>query len=213
MFGLESTYLDSNATTNALITAHTPKLLERSRAINRRLVRASSLKDVVCAAVGLDGTLLLSSRRGVVGSVGFDNVVLDERVAGPAVERNVRVYVLGVPGAAVLYDALGAGVPVGIVVRIGEDGGKETVKLLWVSQSVYVPSLSSNKVTDVAPRDIVLTARTVVVRDLTLVVGPEGVEEPIVCSLSSGSGASGQVGRLLAGFSLEDKVEGGSEDR
>ena len=90
---LEFTYLDSNATTNALIPPHTPKLLESSRAIDGRLVGTRSLQDVVCAAVRLDGTLLLSSRRGVVGAIGLNDVVLDERVAGPAVERNVRVYV------------------------------------------------------------------------------------------------------------------------
>lgn len=36
-----------------------------------------------------------------------------------------------------------------------------------------LPSLASNEVTDVGPLDIVLSGSTVVVGDLTLVVGPE----------------------------------------
>jgi hypothetical protein len=81
--------LDRNRASDALASPHTPELLERRRPINRRLVGAGRLEDVVSAAVGLDGALLLSSRGGVVGTVGLDDVVFDERVACPAVEGDV----------------------------------------------------------------------------------------------------------------------------
>lgn len=95
------TYLDGNGATDTLGTADGPELLKGSSTVDGWLVVTGSLENVVCAAVRVDGALLLSSRRGVVGAVGLDNVVLDERVAGPAIQRNVRVYVLRVPGTAV----------------------------------------------------------------------------------------------------------------
>lgn len=104
--------LDSDGTTNALASPNRPVLLEGSSAVNGRLVGAGGLEDVVCATVRGDGTLLLSSRRGVVRAVGLDDVVLDERVASPSVKRDVGVYIGGVPGARVLdYLVRRTGVP------------------------------------------------------------------------------------------------------
>lgn len=102
----QETHLDSNATTHALVLSHGPKLLKGSRAIDGRLVRPRRLQDVVGAAVGLDRALFLRRRRRVVRAKRLDNVVLDQRVARPAVQRNVRVDALSVPRAAVLDDAL-----------------------------------------------------------------------------------------------------------
>ena len=78
--------LDSNSTANTLASPDRPELLEGSSTIDGGLVGASSLENVVCAAVRSDGTLLLSSRRGVVGAVGLDDVVLNQRVARPSVQ-------------------------------------------------------------------------------------------------------------------------------
>lgn len=58
--------LDSDSTTDTLASPNRPELLEGSSAVDRRLVGAGSLEDVVCTAVRGDGALLLSSRRGVV---------------------------------------------------------------------------------------------------------------------------------------------------
>ena len=103
--------LDRNRTTNALALSHRPELLECSSSIDRRLVGSGSLQNVVCASVRGDGALLLSSRSGVVAAVGLDDVVLDQRVACPAVERDVGVDACSVPGTGVGDDALTAGVP------------------------------------------------------------------------------------------------------
>lgn len=104
------TYLDGNGAANTLGTANRPELLEGGSTVNGWLVVTGRLENVVCAAVRVDGTLLLSSRRGVVGAVSLDNVVLDERVAGPAIQRNVRVNVLRIPGTAVCHGLGSAGV-------------------------------------------------------------------------------------------------------
>jgi len=100
-----------NRAANTLHLSDTPELLERLRAVDGRLVDPRCLVDVVCAAVRRDGTFLRGSRGWVVGAVGFDDVVLDERIACPAVERDVGVYVRGVPGTGVGYCATRAGVP------------------------------------------------------------------------------------------------------
>ena len=94
-------YLDSDGAANSLAGADGPELLEGLGTVDGRLVVAGSLEDVVGAAVRLDLTLLLSSRSRVVGAVSLNNVVLDKGVAGPSVERDVRVDILGVPGTAV----------------------------------------------------------------------------------------------------------------
>lgn len=103
--------LDRNSSSNALARPDRPELLERRRAVDAGLVDTRGLQDVVCAAVRGDLALLLGCGGGVVGAVGFDDVVLDQWVARPAVERDVRVYVGGVPGSGVCDDALTAGVP------------------------------------------------------------------------------------------------------
>jgi hypothetical protein len=104
--------LNGNGTPNTLASPHTPELLERRRSVDGRLVGAGGLEDVVGAAVRGDRALLLSSRGGVVGAVGLDDVVFDERVACPAVERDIGVYTACIPGAVVVYYAFRAGVPV-----------------------------------------------------------------------------------------------------
>ena len=65
-----------------------------------------------------------------------------------------------------------------------------------------LPSLASNKVTNVGPLNIVFSSGAVVVSNLTLTVGPERVEEAIVHASASGGGACSQVGRLFLSLSL-----------
>src|SRR5690606_24320200 len=76
--------------TGALLLAHAPVLRERRAvALDRRGVVAHRPVDVVGAAVGGDGALVVA--RGPVGAPVVDHVVLDQRAAGPSVQREVGV--------------------------------------------------------------------------------------------------------------------------
>jgi len=119
---------DIDGATNTLLLADTPELREGRCAENGRLVVAHRLQDVVGAAVNADATLLLSSAGWVVRAIGLDDVIFDEGVGGPAVERDVRILVGSVPGSAVGNGAGCSG----------------------------LPSLTSNKVAYIAPGDGVL---------------------------------------------------------
>jgi hypothetical protein len=85
----------------ALTLPNTPILLKGANTINRRLVSASRHSNVVGSAVGSDSALALRVGGGVVCAVGFDDVVFNERVAGPAVNGEVAV-ALGLEGTAVV---------------------------------------------------------------------------------------------------------------
>jgi len=78
-----------DAATDALDAADGPVLVERRSAENRGLIVAAGLVDVIGAAIVFDGAETLGARRGVVRAVGLDDVVLDERVGGPAVQGEV----------------------------------------------------------------------------------------------------------------------------
>jgi hypothetical protein len=92
--------LHVDRTAGALVLANRPVLLKGRGTINGWLVGAGALGNLVGAAVGSDSTLVLRLRRRVVRAEVLDNVVLDERVAGPAVDGEVGVAV-GVVGARV----------------------------------------------------------------------------------------------------------------
>lgn len=97
-------HVDRASDTLALTNA--PVLLKGAGAIDGGLVGTGRDIDVVSRAIGLVGALVLSSLAGVVGAVGFDHVVFDERVAGPAVNGEVAI-TRGVEGAAVVDGAGG----------------------------------------------------------------------------------------------------------
>lgn len=87
---------DIDATLGAVLLADGPVLLEGLGAVDRGGVGASGLEDLVGAAVNIDGSLALSAAGGVVGAECLDDVVLDERALGPAVDGEVAVTVGGV---------------------------------------------------------------------------------------------------------------------
>ena len=91
--GLEvSTGVDGSA--GSLVTADGPVLLEGlAVTLDGRSTVASADSNVVDGSVDVDLTLLLSTGRGIVGAEVLDDVVLDERVAGPAVDSEVAVTV------------------------------------------------------------------------------------------------------------------------
>lgn len=80
----------------ALVASHGPKLLEGLRAVDGGLLRAGRDVEIVDAAVRGDGAAVRGAAAGVVAAEVFDDVVFDERVAGPAVDGQVGVAVGGV---------------------------------------------------------------------------------------------------------------------
>jgi len=87
----------------ALGPAHRPELLEVGRAQDRGRVGARVEVDVVDRSVARDGALGLRAGRGVVRAKGLDDVELDERVSGPAVDAQVAVAV-GIVAAGIVDD-------------------------------------------------------------------------------------------------------------
>lgn len=103
--------LDGDGSTNALLLADRPVLLKGRGAINGWLIVAGGLEDIIGAAIGGDAALLLCGRAGVVAAVCLDDVVLDERVAGPSVQGDVAVDVGSVPCAVVGHGFAASWVP------------------------------------------------------------------------------------------------------
>jgi hypothetical protein len=92
--------LHVNASAGALVLANRPVLLKGRGAVNRGLVGAGALGNLVRGAVDGDGALVLRLRGRVVRAEVLDDVVLDEGVAGPTVDGKVGVTV-GVVGSGV----------------------------------------------------------------------------------------------------------------
>jgi hypothetical protein len=84
---------DVDATGGSVILADGPVLLEGLSTVDGGGVGTGLGEDVVGAAVNLDGALLLSTGGGVVVTELLDDVVLDQRVAGPSVDGEVAVAV------------------------------------------------------------------------------------------------------------------------
>lgn len=91
----------SDASTGTLVATNRPVLLECLGTIDGWGVGAGGLVEVVDAAVDGDFSLLLSTVGWVVCAEVLDDVVLDERVAGPAVDCEVAV-TLWLVGTSVL---------------------------------------------------------------------------------------------------------------
>jgi hypothetical protein len=146
-----STSVDGSA--GSLVAADRPVLLEGlAVTLDGRSTVASADSNVIDGSIDVDLTLLLSTGRGVVGAEVLDDVVLNERVAGPAVNSEVAV-------------------TVGVVVTGVLDGASST----------RVPSLATDVVTTVAvPVHGELAAVAVGVGDGAGSVGPEGEVETIV---------------------------------
>jgi hypothetical protein len=80
-----------DAAAGAVLGAHRPVLLEGRGALDRGLVLAGRLEQRVGAAVDLGGADGAGGRGRVVAAEGLDDVELDERGLGPAVEGQVPV--------------------------------------------------------------------------------------------------------------------------
>lgn len=73
----------------ALVAAHRPELLKGLGAVDGGLVVAGADQDVVGAAVRGEGPAVGGARRRVVAAKALHHVVLDQRVARPAVDGQV----------------------------------------------------------------------------------------------------------------------------
>lgn len=88
--------LEGDGSAGALVGADGPVLLEGGGAVDGGLVGAGRDTELVGGAVGGDGAAVGGLRGGVVVAEVLDDVVLDEGVAGPAVDGEVGVAVVGV---------------------------------------------------------------------------------------------------------------------
>lgn len=136
----------------AVVATDRPVLGESGCTLDRRLIDTLGGQDVVGAAVRDNSTLLGGTRGRVVSAEALDDVVLDERVLGPAVDAQV-------------------GVAIRVVGACERDG----------ASSAWIPALASDEVALVAgPGDCVLATSFVGVRDIALPIGPEAVVVAIV---------------------------------
>jgi hypothetical protein len=85
--------LRRNSAPNPLLRANAPVLRERLGPIDRRRIHARARVDLVLAAVGRHGALVGQLAGRVVGAVRVEDVVFDQRGAGPAVDAEVGVAV------------------------------------------------------------------------------------------------------------------------
>jgi hypothetical protein len=164
------------SSTNTFLLAYGPVLVESFRAVDRWLVVTSRDRDVVGAAVSRDTALPLSTRARVVSSVGFDYVVLHQRVASPAVDSKVTV-ALGVERSTVVDCSKVHGqwlIATGCIV-------------LALPAGSWVPSLTADEVASVAPSDGVLAALAHGVLCRAGAIGPPRVEVAIVGALGARS--------------------------
>lgn len=92
--------LHVDGTRAALVLANRPVLVEGLGAVDGGLVDTLGLGDLVRGAVRGNGALDCGVGGGVVGAEVLNNVVLDQRVAGPAVDGEIGI-ALGFVGTRV----------------------------------------------------------------------------------------------------------------
>ena len=90
---------DGNSSAAAVRLTDRPVLLEGPGAFDGGLIRAGSLENIVRRSVRGDRALARGAGGGVKSAKAFDDVVLDERIGGPAVDGEVTV-AIGAVGAA-----------------------------------------------------------------------------------------------------------------
>lgn len=103
--------LHRDGTADALLSADRPVLLERASSINGRLVGAGRDVDIVLSTVAGEAALVLGPAAGVVGSIRLNDVVLNKRVAGPAVDGKIAI-AARVEGATIVDGPEKSAVPV-----------------------------------------------------------------------------------------------------
>lgn len=161
-----------HATTNTLGSTDRPILLKGPCAVDGRLIGPSRNVDVVGTAIGRDAALVLGAAAWVVGTIGLNDVVFNQRVASPAVDSEVPV-TARVEGAAVVDGAN----------RLATSGaGKK-----HLPASAWVPSLATNEVASVPPVHRVAATLAHCERGLATTIGPPRIKVAIVVALRVGS--------------------------
>ena len=159
--------------------ANRPELLEGLCAVDGWLVVSRGLEDIIGRAVAGHGSLPLSGRRGVVTTVGFDDVVLNERVTGPTIDSKVAVTVWLVV-TVVVDDPIRAMLANTLVGYISNNSIPSVVS--------GVPSLSTDEIAVRArPLNGILASVLVGVSRLGVVVRPPGVVVAAVSASRAGS--------------------------
>ena len=177
--------LSSDGATNTAALADGPVLFEGRGALNGRSILTRSLVDLVGGAVALDGAELGSPGGGIVVAVLLNDVVFDEGVLGPAVERDIAVAV------ALPLTAVGDS-PGNTMMLVA--CGLQDVSIRIILSTAGVPSLSGDEVVAVSPLHTVLATVAIGVFDITTAVGPEGVVVAVVgARLGAGDGAFGEL--------------------
>ena len=77
--------------TNTMFLADRPVLLEGGGPLDGGRIGTSAHVDVIGSSITLDRTLQFAVTGWVIGAKGFDNVVFNERVGGPAINSEVAV--------------------------------------------------------------------------------------------------------------------------
>ena len=161
--------LHVDGSTHTLLLANRPVLVKGPSTVDGWLVVAGGQRDIVSAAVTGDGSLPLSTRAWVVCAVRFDNVVLYQGVASPAIDSKVSV-TLRVEGSAVVDCSTPNCQCLAIV-----------CSNTWILPAgSRVPSLSANKVSSVAPSHRVLAPLAHSVLGGAATVSPPRVEVSVV---------------------------------
>jgi len=99
-----------DTTARALDLADGPELVEGRGALDGGLVYTDGVVNVIGTAIGGNGAKARGPTARVIGSEVLDDVVLDERARGPAVNGEVPI-AGGVEGPAVVYHLGASGVP------------------------------------------------------------------------------------------------------
>jgi hypothetical protein len=151
-----------NCTTDPLLSANRPELLKSTSSLNGWLVDAGTSINVVRATVRLYRATLFSLTGRIVRAVRFDDIVFDQRVASPAIESKIAVF-LWVESAGVTDCP--------VIWHISHFANSRRVKIL--PDAASLPTLTGNKVTGVIPVHAVSTAWPVSVRNGSTFIGPE----------------------------------------
>jgi hypothetical protein len=182
--------------THALGGADGPVLLERTGTVDGWLIGAGRDIDVVCATVGVDGSLVLASTAGIVCAIGFDDVVLDERVASPAIDSKISV-TAWVERTAIVDGAA----------KLARSKGSRA----YIPASAWVPALTTDEVASVSPGHRVSAALAHGVLSRPAAISPPGVEVAVMVASRARSALTLlEQGRVVVTF--VEKVERSRDD-
>ena len=199
--------------------ADRPVLLKGRGSLDGGLVGTGGLEDIIRSTIDGDGALLGGGAGWVVAAVALDDVVLDERVGGPAVEGNVAVSV-GLVGTSVGDDPVENAALVAHLQKsafsLSENCGPK--ERLYVLSTAGVPALATDKIaTASGPGQGVRATGAVGVGGIASTVGPPRVVEAVVSASGAGSSTAAgeevpELGLVVRGHGLGNGDGEGADD-